>query len=179
MWTRLLFCGSVLLGVVACVNDPSEVAALFPEARPDAEVITDFETIYSDSARIRVRISGPKMLRYQQGAETIQLFPEGTFVEFFDDAGEVSSTLASKYSIRYEDTERVIVRDSVVWQAAKGDRLDTEELTWVAADEKIFSDKFVRLKQGDKVITGVGFESNQDFTRSKVRAINGIVRAGE
>jgi len=166
---------SIIAFFSACENNPSEVAALFADQRPDAEIISGFQTIYSDSAQIKVRISGDLMLRYQENGQFIQQFPEGVFVEFFDPNGEITSTLASKYGIRNEAEESVLVQDSVVWLATKGDRLDTDELMWEAKEEKIYSDKFVRVIQGDKLITGVGFESNQDFTRSKVRAIQGVV----
>ena len=168
------------VGLVAgCRNDPADVAALFPEQRPDAEVMTDFETIYSDSARVKVRIRGPRLLRYQEGNDWVQLFPDGATVEFFDPGGRVSSTMRSGYGIRYEDREQVIVRDSVVWESSAGDRLDTEELIWDAKPKRIYSDRFVRLRQRDQEITGVGFESNEDFTESRVRAIRGVVAVGE
>jgi LPS export ABC transporter protein LptC len=173
-----LFASLLLLAGVffsACENDPNEVAAMFADQRPDAEIISGFRTIYSDSAQIKVRISGPLMLRFLEGGQFIQQFPQGLFVEFFGNDGEITSTLASKYGIRNEALESVLVQDSVVWLATKGDRLDTDELIWEARQEKIYSDKFVRVIQGDKLITGVGFESNQDFTRSKVRAIQGVV----
>jgi len=179
MRSRLLLCSiAVVLCFVswtACENDPGEVAALFIDERPDAEIITDFQTIYSDSANIKVRITGPKLLRFQEANDYVQLFPEGVLVEFFDDEREVSSTMKAGYGIRYENEERVVVRDSVVWDATAGDKLNTEELIWEAKEQRIYSDRFVRLRQGDKEITGVGFESNQDFTRSKVRAIQGVV----
>ena len=159
----------------ACENDPGEVAALFADERPDAEIITEFETIYSDSAQIKVRISGPKLLRLEEGGDLVQRFPDGVLVEFFDDQRQVSSTLRAGFGIRYERAERVVVRDSVVWLAINGDRLDTEELIWEATEQRIYSDRYVRLRQGDKEITGVGFESNQNFTRSKVRAIQGVI----
>lgn len=164
-----------LLALAACENDPSDVAAMFPDERPDAEIITDFETIYSDSAQIKVRVTGPRLVRSRQGAEYVQEFPEGVFVEFFDDAGGVSATLAARWGIRYEGQEFITVRDSVVWEAVGGDRLDTDELIYDAADDRIYSDRYVRLRQGDKVITGVGFESNPEFTRSRVRAVRGVV----
>jgi len=172
-WLPLII--SIGLFQTACENDPSEVAAMFADQRPDAEIISGFQTIYSDSAQIKVRISGELMLRYQENGQFIQQFPKGLFVEFFDPNGRITSTLASKYGIRNEAEESVLVQDSVVWLAAKGDRLDTDELIWEAKNEKIYSDKFVRVIQGDKLITGVGFESNQEFTRSKVRAIQGVV----
>ena len=161
---------------VACENDPQAVAALFPEVDPGVEAIRDFETIYSDSARLRVRVTGPEMLRKPDDRLYVQEFTRGAHIEFFDDEGAVSSTLESRYGVRYEEDDRVMLRDSVVWETTAGDRLDTEELHWDPVEEKIYSDRFVRLRQADKLITGVGFESNQDFTRAKVLAIQGIVQ---
>ncbi len=166
----------LLVSLAACENDPAAVAAMFPDVRPDAEVIRDFETIYSDSAQIKVRVTGPQMLRVQEESQFVQYFPAGAHLEFYDDAGKISSTLESGYGIRYETDDRVLLRDSVVWQSVAGDRLDTEELHWVSYDRKIYSDRFVRLRQSDKEITGVGFESNEDFSRAKVIAIQGIVQ---
>ena len=174
LWQAGLVLG-MLAGLHACENNPADVAALFPEFRPDAEMIREFETIYSDSAQIRVRIKGPLMLRYYENGQFVQLFPKGAEVEFFNEFGQVGSTLTSGYGIRFENDERVIVRDSVIWISEEGDRLDTEELVWESSSERIFSDRFVRLRQADKEITGIGFESNQNFTRSKVIAIQGIV----
>ena len=127
----------VVFVVSGCENDPSEVAALFADQRPDAEIISGFQTIYSDSAQIKVRISGDLMLRYQENGQFIQQFPNGVFVEFFDAKSDITSTLASKYGIRNEAEESVLVQDSVVWLAASGDRLDTDELVWEAKKEKI------------------------------------------
>jgi len=149
---------------------------MFPDVRPDAERITEFETIYSDSARIKVRITGVEMLRFRENNDFVQIFPNGVQVEFFDDFGAVTSTLTAGYGTRNETQEQVIVRDSVVWQSTEGDRLDTEELVWEAQEERIFSDRFVRLRQGRQVITGIGFESNQNFTESRVRAVQGVVQ---
>lgn len=161
-----------------CENDPQDVAQFFREGPPDAEVMTQFEMVYSDSAVVKVRISGPLMLSYLEGTEQVQEFPEGVLVEFFDEAtGTVSSTLASRYGVRYALQERVVVRDSVVWQSlVNGDRLDTEELIWLEPEGRIYSDRFVRMRQADKVITGLGFESNQDFSETRVRAIRGVIR---
>ena len=40
--------------------------------------------------------------------------------------------------------------------------------------EKVYSDKFMRIEQEDKIITGIGFESNQDMTQYKIFNSQGI-----
>lgn len=170
----LLFCSAAAV-LPSCENDPQDVAALFPEIDPGVEAIRDFETVYSDSARLRVRVTGPEMLRKPAERLYVQEFTKGARIEFFDDGGAVSSTLDSRYGVRYEEDDRVLLRDSVVWRSVGGDRLDTEELHWDPVGQKIYSDRFVRLRQADKEITGVGFESNQDFSRARVLAVQGVV----
>ena len=176
---RVLANAALLLALAACENDPQEVAALFPEVDPGVEALRDFETIYSDSAQVKARITGPDMLRAQEDRQFVQRFPGGVQLEFYGEGGEVTSTLEARYGLRYEADDRVLLRDSVVWRSTTGDRLDTEELHWDPVEARIYSDRFVRLKQADKEITGVGFESNQDFTRAKVIAIQGIVQVEE
>ena len=39
---------------------------------------------------------------------------------------------------------------------------------------KVYSDKFMRIEQEDKIITGIGFESNQDMTQYKIFNSQGI-----
>ena len=41
--------------------------------------------------------------------------------------------------------------------------------------QKIFSNQFVKFIRTDKTITGIGFESNQDFTDYKIKDIKGIL----
>lgn len=159
----------------SCENKMSDVSAMFPDVRPDAEVITNFETIFSDSATVKLKISGDELLRYEEDGQNIQVFTKGAFVEFYDEKGFVNSTLSSKYGIRYERDEKVIVRDSVVWRSIAGDQLNTEELIWDPVEKKLYSQRYVKLKKGRQIITGVGFESNEEFTRSEVRAVQGIV----
>ena len=165
--------------LAACENDPQEVAALFPEVDPGVEALRDFETIYSDSARIKARVTGPEMLRETEERHFVQRFPRGVHLEFYGDEGARTSTLDARFGLRYEVDDRVLLRDSVVWESTEGDRLDTEELHWDPVAERIYSDRFVRLRQADKEITGVGFESNQDFSRAKVLAIQGIVQVAD
>ena len=45
---------------------------------------------------------------------------------------------------------------------------------WNQDEEKIYSDKYIRIEQLDKVLTGVGFESNQDMTSYQINYPEGI-----
>ena len=166
----------IILLAGACKNDLADVRNLIPPDRVQVEELYTFEMLYSDSAVVRVRVSGPKMLRHVDNQEPRQEFPEGVLVEFFDFQGRITSRLSSKYAIRDEEESSVLMRDSVVWQSAQGERLETSELTLDEKEERIFTNKFVTIRRADEILFGHGFESNQAFTRSRIRAIEGRIR---
>ena len=45
---------------------------------------------------------------------------------------------------------------------------------WDQEKEKIYSDKFIRIEQVDRVLTGYGFESNQQMTEYQIFNNTGI-----
>ena len=53
-------------------------------------------------------------------------------------------------------------------------RLYTELLYWNEATQKVYSDKFIRIQQPDRIITGHGFDSNQQMTVYTIHNIEGI-----
>jgi LPS export ABC transporter protein LptC len=175
-WQFILFSFLLGLSLASCKNDLKDVHNLIPKDRVQVEEIFEFEMLYSDSAVVRVRVSGPEMRRYIDQQNPRQEFSSGVLVEFFDFRGQVTSTLSSKYAIRDEDKSMVIVRDSVVWESVNGERLETSELTWDEKGEKIYTNKFVTIMRPDEIIFGHGFESNQEFTRSRIQAIEGRIR---
>lgn len=62
-----------------------------------------------------------------------------------------------------------MVKNNVEAISVKGDKLNTEELTWNQKTQKISSDKFVKITTRDEIIFGDGFESNQDLTNYKIK----------
>ena len=56
----------------------------------------------------------------------------------------------------------------------KGERFNTELLYWDQRKKKIYSDRFIRIEQPDRIITGHGFESNQEMTIYTIHQTEGI-----
>lgn len=162
----------------ACENDINEVNRLFSKEETKVETAIGVEMLYSDSAVLRLRILTPKLLRHLDNREPFQEFPEGLQVEFFTH-GKPTSRMTARYATRSENDNKFIVRDSVVWHGEKGERLETEELIWDEAADKVHTNKFVWITRPDEIIYGHGFESNQQFTRWQIRAIEGRIRANE
>jgi len=56
----------------------------------------------------------------------------------------------------------------------KGERFETDLLFWNQVTEKVYSDEFIRIDQPDRIITGYGFESNQQMTNYRILNVQGI-----
>ncbi len=174
---QYLFWGSILF--FACTKEVPSTEENDFVFDVNIETAKDVEIIYSDSAQVRVRIEGPKMLYHVNTREPEQEFPDGVRVDFFGPDGKVSSVLTGKYALRQESKGLVIVQDSVVWQSVNNERLETEELIWDEKLQKVYNHKFVALRRADEIIYGHGFEATQDFRYSKVNAISGIKNVEE
>ena len=69
--------------------------------------------------------------------------------------------------------------ENVHIQNLKGEQFDTELLYWDQRAQRIYSDEFIRIEQPDRIITGHGFESNQQMTVYTIRKPEGIFYVDE
>ncbi|MDX1683892.1 MAG: hypothetical protein R3275_01585 [Saprospiraceae bacterium] len=163
-------------GVIAsCIVD--NAPDFDPEIKRDKslEIAKDVEIRYSDSARLKAKILGEVMRRSVDRTNPFDEFDEGVVVHFYDERGQAESHLYSEYAIRYEKKGVVIARDpeGVILTNNSGDSLISTELIWLNEHDKITTDKFVYIRTADRKIWGQGFESNMDFTRGKIKAVEG------
>jgi LPS export ABC transporter protein LptC len=175
----IIFIFLMILSLSACENDIEEVNRLFDDSEVQQETMKEVEMLYSDSAIVGIKIKAPTLIRFLDKKEPRQEFPDGLEVDFFTPNGQVSSKLTAKFGLRYENKNEVIVRDSVVWESARNEILETEELIWDEDKEKLYTNKYVTIIRPDEIIFGYGFESNQDFSYSKINAIEGIIKVND
>lgn len=161
----------LLLIFISCSNDMDQINRLIDDKEVKMERATDVELIYSDSAVVKVKVLSPQLLRHLDRNNPIDEFPIGIHVKFYDDNQRVSSYLDARYALRLEKKKKIIVRDSVVFYNKKNEKLETSELIWDEANERISSEKFVRItrpEQGDTIM-GYGIDANEDFTRFEIK----------
>jgi LPS export ABC transporter protein LptC len=167
---------ALCIGAAACKNDLASIQNAFPPEAVFAEDIRDFEMLYSDSARVRVKVTGPALSRHLDEKNPRQEFPEGVNVAFYDGNLQINSEISSRYAVRLENENRIILRDSVVWRGLNGEYLETEELIWDEITRKVYTNKFVVMRRNEEIIWGHGFESDHEFKRSRVKAIEGRIK---
>ncbi len=161
----------IILFIASCGRDKNEIEYIIDEDQLNYEEALDVNMIYSDSAIIRVNITGPKMLRHLDKDNPRQEFPEGVKVMFYSPNRRSQSVLTAKHATRYDKTNQIHIKDSVVWLSNDGKKLETEELIWEERKERVFTNSFVIISKPDEVVYGHGFEANQDFTEWTINAV--------
>ncbi len=170
----------LLLGVLVflwgCENNIEKVKEL--TAKQDSAIVSarNIEMIYTTKGIYNVLMKAPLLNRYiEEKQKTYLEFPEGVSLFFYDEKGDVTSTLKANYSIYYEDEGRWIARYDVVAVNDKGETLNTEYLIWLQKEAKISSDQFVKVSTADGIIYGDGFESDQTFSSWEVINGRGVI----
>jgi LPS export ABC transporter protein LptC len=163
--------------LTACKNQPADTLVVNRD-QVGIERGKDVEIIYSDSARIKVRVTGPTMLYYTNRSDPKQVFTNGTKTYFYDDNQLEMGVLSGKYAIRDERKRQVIVRDSVVWESKTDGRLETSELIWDEATNTIKSTKFTKITRAKETITGYNFQTDDKLSRWQILAPRGEFQAG-
>lgn len=171
-----LFVGVIL--IPGCVNDLEQVEAIMEDELLPTEVADSIQIIYSDSGLLKVILEANHLERFL-GENPYLEMTDGVHVRFFNGLGEVESELRSNYAVSYENTDIMEAKEDVVVVNKEGETLNTEHLVWEEKTERIHTEEFVKITTEDEVIFGHGFESNQDFTKYRIKKIKGTINLKE
>lgn len=175
----LAFCLLIIVSFSSCENDLKKVERISQlSSGIPVETSRDIEILYSDSAIVRARLISPLFLTYKT-KKPYQVAPIGLEIQFLSKDKEVASNLIAKYGKRSQWERLLEVRDSVVVINTKGEKLETEKLTWNEQKKIIYTDKFVKITTADKILQGYGLESNEDFSKYKILRLSGIINLKE
>jgi len=165
----------ILTTLVSCVTKMEDIDDLTEKHEASVEVATNVEVLYSDSAQIKVKVSGPTMNRYLDKTNPREEFPDGVHVEFYGEDGEITSWLDADYAVRETKKSRIITRQNVNLYNAKQEKLETWELIWDEKNDRVYTERFVMISQPERGDTsyGYGFEANNDFTRFEIQKNSG------
>jgi LPS export ABC transporter protein LptC len=120
------------------------------------------ELYYTEKDQVKVKMVAAELFEFDNGDRE---FPKGIYMEFFDDAGKMESTLRANHAFYFKKENQWRGQGKVeVKNLEKNEQLNTEELFWKPAQERIFTDKFVTIRQQGDVIYGEGLEATQDMS---------------
>jgi LPS export ABC transporter protein LptC len=156
-----------ILFFVSCENDIKKVSLSGIEDLPE-QTLKDAELIYSDSGKVQMLLKAPVIDRYG-GEENYNEFPKGIKASFYDEKGQIKSSLTANYAIHFEKMKIMEAKNNVVLvNRENNEQLNTEHLVWDEKRAIIYSDKFVKITTKDEVLLGEGFESDETFTKWKI-----------
>lgn len=126
--------------------------------------VDSLQTLFSDSAILRVKFNAGKELEYQNGDKE---FLKGVRVEFFNEQGVQQAVLTSQKGYQEKVSSIYRVEGDVVVQNFKDRKeLHTEKLFWDSARKKIYTPEteLVTIKTPTEHLKGKGMEAAQDFS---------------
>jgi len=127
----------------------------------------DITMHYSEKDIVKVMLKAKKIFEFQNGDRE---FPEGIYMEFYDEFGKLNSTLQANSAYFFKEENKWRGRGKVeVINTAKQEQLNTEELFWKPDTKKIFTDKFVTIKLQNEVIYGTGLDAAQDLSTYQIK----------
>lgn len=167
-----------LFAIVGCKNDLDNVTAVeLPQTAPD-RVTLNAEYFFTDSGRVRNRLRSGKIEEFTSEPKHTEL-SEGLELVFFDSLGRPGSTLTARHGTILPKEKRMEVYEQVVFVNAKGERLETEQLSWHQDSAKVRTDKAVRVQRGLNVVHGQGLDAVEDFSRYTIKKVTGTLHLGE
>lgn len=125
-------------------------------------VVENLELYYTEDNHVKVKMIAAMVNEFENGDRE---FPKGIYLEFYTEEGRLESTLRANEAFYFKKEDQWRGRGKVeVKNLEKNEQLNTEELFWKPDKEKIFTDKFVTIRQQSDVIYGQGLEAKQDMS---------------
>lgn len=150
--------------LIGCNTQETAKPILYEGPLSEGEDITMH---YSEKDVVKVLLNAKKIFEFQNGDRE---FPEGIYMEFYDELGKLNSTLQANSAYFFKEENKWRGRGNViVINTAKQEQLNTEELFWKPDTKKIFTDKFVTIKLQNEVIYGTGLDAAQDLSTYQIK----------
>lgn len=132
-------------------------------------------TLISDSGVIRYRIQTAEWLVFDRKDPPHWAFEKGIYLEQFDTLFQVQASIKADTAYYYNKKELWKLMGDVEIRNLKGEKFNTELLYWDQRKESVYSDRFIRIEQPDRIIKGHGFESDQQMSKWKIFKVEGIL----
>ena len=154
----------LLLFMASCGKENKEVVEVtFDPENTYTLRTTDVSSLISDSGITRYRMNAKEWLVFGKAKEPYSYFPQGVDSLFNVEASVKADTA---YYWDKKGLYKLIGHVSILSQ--EGKKLDTSILYFDQKEDQIYTDEYFELEEGDKIITGIGFKSNQNMTKYKI-----------
>ena len=137
-------------------------------------VTRDVSTDISDSGVVRYKIITDEWRVYDRLDPSMWTFEQGIYLEKFNNDLSIEAVIIADTAYYYDKQELWELRGNVHIENEQDEEFDTQLLFWDQKTKRVYSDLYIRIRQQKRIITGIGFTSNQDFTRYTIKNTQGI-----
>lgn len=165
----------VLACFMACHHTDRPMVEAFESRENTPLLLADtVTTLISDSGITRYRITTSRWEVYDKARPPHWLFPVGILLERFNNDLETEASLEADYAYYNEEAQLWELDGNVKAVNLEGEVFETQQLFWSQREERVYSDSLIRITRETSIITGIGFESNQEMTRYTIRKPQGV-----
>jgi LPS export ABC transporter protein LptC len=158
------FTVSLLLLLSSCENDVALVQRISYQADAPTESTKNLVLTYAEDGYAKVEIHAALAETYR-GQEQITKIKDSLKVYFFNDRGDIVSTLSALYGEINYNNGALMVKDSVrLHNHKKQQTLETESLFWNQKDSSIYTESAVIVRSPKGKLFGKGIRTKQDFS---------------
>lgn len=166
--------------LIGCENDPRVVKKVVNEYDGPLRTQADVAYTYTDSGKVVLHFTAPTALDYSHLEEEAYFeFPDGIHVIFYNDTGAIETELTANYAKRFIEEHRWEAEGDVHVKNIEQEELESEQLTWDEADQRISSDVAVAITTPDSKIWGKGFDADQNMEDYKIHEVYGTIFLNE
>jgi len=170
----VLCMATLLLVPAACNSDQPQYVHKFKDRAVVPGMFTDSVTVLiSDSGVVQYRVTSEIWKVFDKAAEPYWYYPKKVYFEKFNDSLRTVSLVQSDTAKYFTRRQLWELRKNVKLINLRGDKFETSLLYWDHLSRRIYTDSFIRIEQGDLVMMGYGFESNEQLTTYHIKKPTG------
>lgn len=161
------------------------LSACTGKKRPMTDAITNRDSVpvmttrevssyVSDSGVVRYKIITEEWQVFDRLEPSLWTFEKGIYLEKFDNELSIEAIITADTAYYYDKQELWELRGNVHIENEQDEQFDTQLLFWNQKTKQVYSDQYIHIRQQKRIITGIGFTSNQDFTNYTIKHTQGI-----
>jgi len=163
----------IFLGMTGCGRQRSIGPATASGELPDQEV-QDFVLTETDAGLIQWKLYARNAAIYEARN---RILVRSVRIDFYNELGKKSSELTAREGEINQLTRDMTATGHVVLQTTEGTRMSTEQMSFGNRNQKVTSDRLVRVERAGDVLSGYGFESDPELTHFEFkRQVSATVR---
>lgn len=171
---------AVLVTFSACKEDGKlgVAARIDPKNMPTMSTV-NVATLVSDSGITQYKIVSPLWNVYDEVDTPYWNFPKGIYLQKYDRQFNVIASVAADSAKFYKQQNLWQLDGNVELHKEPGELFLTQQLFWDQRRNKLYSDSFIHIETPDRMLEGLGFESNDQLTKYSIRRPTGIFPVSE